>query len=148
MKTSLQRACIVIIGIFAIACGGPKSKTTKSDSRTFTSLADKKEFVERYVKFKRSYETLDFLIDFRDGGDGGLPSPTEWNIRLVATVPTQEIDDWIKDLPIAKEAETDWVSDIDNAPADLNAFEWHLDKNRTVGIDRVRRIVLYCNRTL
>ena len=96
----------------------------------------------------RSYEDLDFQVYFRDGGDGGFPSPTEWDIRLVATVPANEIDDWIADLPIAKEAETDWVSAIANAPADLKVFEWHLDKNRTVGIDRARRIVLYRNQTL
>jgi len=147
MKTSLQRVCIVIIGMFSVACGGPKSKATKSDSRTFTSLADKKEFVERYVKFKRTYDNLDFRIDYRDGGDGGLPSPSEWDIRLVATVPPDEIEAWIAGIPITKEAETDWVSGIANAPTELSAFEWHLDKNRTVGIDRARRIVLYRNRT-
>jgi len=134
--------------LFCVSCGGPKSKTTNSDSRTFTSLAEKKEFVERYVKFKRTYETLEFLIDYRDGGDGGLPSPTEWDIRLVATVPTNKIEAWISGIPITKRAESGWVSDIANAPADLNRFEWHLDKNRTVGIDRMRRIVLYRHRTL
>jgi len=148
MNISLQRVFIVMLAIFCITCGGPKSKTTHSDSRTFAALSEKKEFIERYVKFKRNYETLDFLIEFRDGGDGGLPSPSEWNIRLVATVPANEIDDWIAGLPIAKEVETDWVSAIANAPVDLKAFEWHLDKNRTVGIDRARGIVLYRNRTL
>ena len=148
MKIKIQRVCLVVISLFAVACGGPKSKTTKSDSQSFTSLADKKEFIERYVKFRRTYEALDFLIDYRDGGDGGLPGPTEWDIRLVATVPANEIEAWMSDLPITKEAETDWVSGIANAPTNLNTFEWHLDKNRTVGIDRLRRIVLYRHRTL
>src|ERR1035437_5113739 len=125
MKRSQQCVLLVVIALFAVACGGPKNKTTKRDSQAFTSLTDKKEFIERYVKFKRNYDALDFRIDYRDGGDGGLPSPTEWDIRLVATVPTNEIETWISDIPITKDAETDWVSDVANAPRNLNTFEWH-----------------------
>ena len=148
MKTSLHLVLIMVAALLSLACSGHKSKTTESDSRAFASLAGKKDFLERYVNFKRTYETLDFRIDYRDGGDGGLPSPTEWNIRLVATSPTQEVDDWISGLPITSQVETGWVSDIDNAPGDLSAIEWHQDKNRIIGIDRVKRIVLYRNRTL
>ncbi len=126
---------------------GPKSKSTATDSHTFPTLAEKKAFLERYVSFRRTYEDLDYLIAFRDGGDGGVPGPSEWDIRLIATVPASEIDGWTSGLTVTTAPDTGWLSQIGDAPSDLTPFEWRGDSQRLVGIDRVRRVVIYRNRT-
>lgn len=143
----LVLSMVTVMTALAVSCGGSKSKTTHSDSGKFPSLAEKKEALERYVSFRRTYHTLDFRIDFRDGGDGGVPSPSEWNLRLAGTIPPDEIDQWTSGLASTATPDTSWVADIPNAPTDLKGFEWHTDKYRIVGIDRTRNRLVYQNRT-
>lgn len=125
-----------------------KGKTTETVSSTFPTLALKQQFLERYVNFRRSYEDLDFHISFIDGESGMVAGPTEWNLRVLAKVPADEIDQWIQGLAVSKHPELDWVKDIPNAPAELSGFEWYQDDKRTVGTNRADRTVLYWNRTL
>ncbi len=126
-----------------VSCG--KGKTTNTDSTAFTTVAEKKEFLERYVKFRRNYDDIDFQISFIDGDSGMGIGPTEWNIRLIATVPADEIDQWIDGLGEVKLPDLQWISDIPNAPTNLSDFKWYQDDNRTVGVSRARRTVLYKN---
>lgn len=76
-----------------------------------------------------------------------VPSPSEWSIRLLATVPADEIDQWIDGLGAVKLPDLAWVSDIPRAPTDLSQFEWYQDDKRTVGVNRANRTVIYCNHT-
>jgi hypothetical protein len=147
MKTAFKLANFGILSLILVSCG-PKSKSTTTDSHTFSTLAEKKTFLERYVCFRRTYENLTYLISFRDGGDGGVPSPSEWDVRLIATVPTSEFDEWTSGLTVTTAPDTNWLSQITDAPSDLTTFKWHGDSKRLVGIDHERRIVIYRNRTL
>ncbi|MDA0841458.1 MAG: hypothetical protein O2857_27150, partial [Planctomycetota bacterium] len=67
----------LVITLLLAGCG--KGKTTDTVSNKFTTLAEKQEFVERYVKFRRSYDDLHFDLSFVEGGSGMVPGPTEWN---------------------------------------------------------------------
>jgi hypothetical protein len=126
-----------------VSCG--KGKTTNTASTAFSTVAEKQEFLERYVKFRRSYEDLHFRISFIDGGAGMVPGPTEWNIRLIATVPADEIDQWIDGLGEVKLPDLEWIPDIPNPPTNLGDFKWYQDDKRTVGVRRSSRTVLYRN---
>ena len=97
------------------------------------------------MNFRRSYEDLHFRLSFIDGESGVVPGPTEWNIRLLASVPAEEIGQWIDGLGAVESTDLDWVSYIPNAPADPSQFKWYQDDKRTVGLDRVDRTVLYWN---
>jgi hypothetical protein len=125
------------------SCG--KGKTTNTASTAFSTVAEKQEFLERYVKFRRSYEDIHFRISFIDGENGMVPGPTEWNIRLIATVPADEIDQWIDGLGEVKVPDLEWIPDIPNAPTNLSDFKWYQDDKRTVGVSRASRTVLYRN---
>jgi hypothetical protein len=122
-----------------------ESKTTNTNSAKFETFGEKKAFCERYVKFRRSYEELEFQISYKDGGDGAFPSPTEWDIRIVAKVPKDEIENWIADLKETKDADTKWITEIPNAPTMFDGFQWYEDKGKLVGLDRDKRLVLYRN---
>jgi hypothetical protein len=142
-------AILVLVSTALSACGaGLPSMSTDTTSSGMVALADKQAFVERHVQFRRSCDALDFAVRFRDGGDGSLPAPSEWDVRLVARVPAAELDDWIWGLSPEGAPDTGWVSEIPNHPGSFAGFEWHADKNRTVGIERESGIVLYRNRSL
>ncbi len=121
----------------------PNSKTTDTSSRGMKTLAKKKAFLERYVKFRRRYKALDFHITYHDGGGGLLPSPSEWHIRLRAVVPAEELDLWIGGLKATKSPKTGWLADVPGAPTDLNGFAWFAKGGRTVGINRMTHTVLF-----
>ena len=116
--------------------------TTNTESTAFATIAAKQEFLERYVKFRRNYEDLHYRLSFIDGS-GMVPGPSEWNIRILATVPADEIDQWTNGLQPVGLPELDWVTDIPNAPTDLSGFTWYQDERKTVGINLNRRVVLY-----
>ena len=140
-KTIVLGLLVTLLAL--VSCGEDKSTTT--DSRAFSTLAEKKEFLEKYASFRRSYQSLDFNISYRDGESGLVASPTEWDIRLLAEVPPQEIDQWFHDLEPTTNADQTWISEIPNAPSDLSGFKWYQDSRRTVGIDQDKRMVLYRN---
>lgn len=79
-----------------MGCG--KGESIYSSSSQFASLAERLVFVERYLTFRPSYEGfhLHFPAIYDDGNSGMISSPGEWNVRLMAVVPDDEIDQWIE----------------------------------------------------
>ena len=143
-----HRPCLTFLGLLLalmIPACGKESRTTDTDSSGFSTLAEKVAFLERYVTFRRAYDDLDFRIEFRDGGDGRMAGPSEWNVRVSAVVPTIEIEQWSDGFAPATEPDLTWVSEIPGGPTDLDAFDWYEDGRRIVGIDSVGRRVLYRN---
>jgi len=145
MKTALWPILLLLVLPLIGGCGGKKSKTTDTNSAGFSTLREKQAFLEQYVTFRRNYEELEFDIFYIDGGDGRMPGPTEWDIRVLAKVPADDIDQWISGMAQTKSADTSWVSSIPNAPAKLDAFQWYEDGGRLVGRSPEDRILLYRN---
>jgi hypothetical protein len=133
----------LVLMLLLSGCG--KGKTMDTSSSEFTTLAEKQEFLESYVTFRRGYDDLHFHLSYIDGGSGMVPSPTEWNIRVLAIVPAGEVVQWIDGLSLASDPELDWISDISEAPTDLSSYKWYEGDHVIVGIDRESRIVLYWN---
>jgi hypothetical protein len=132
---------------FLAGCGGSESKTTDTTSDHFATLAGKQSFLERYVNFRRPYKDLEFDISYLDGGGGMVPGPTEWDVRILAKVPEESLDEWTAGLASTAAPEASWVSSIPNAPATLDSFQWYAEGSRIVGISRGDRFVLYRNHT-
>jgi len=133
--------CLLLI---SIGCGGNSGPPTVSEtSAARPKLADRIKFVETYVKFRRTYKELEYDISFMNGGSFP-PSPSEWDVRLVAIVPPDEINNWsvAGKLDGTKEVPK-WVADTAQS-IDINSItEWYTDGNRTVGIDRKHNVVAY-----
>ena len=134
---------VLILTLLVASCG--KGKTTDTVSSKFTTLVEKREFLERYMKFRRSYDDLHFHISFIDGDSGMVPGPTEWNLRVLAVVPEGQIDQWIDGLSAAPDPELNWISDLPKVPSDLSRYKWYEGDRVIVGIDRESRTVLYWN---
>ncbi len=137
--------CFFVASLLLAGCGKNQSKTTETESSRFSSLEEKQGFLEKYVTFRRNYDDLDFWISFRDGGDGRVPAPTEWDVRIVAQVPTEELESWIEGLNEAEKGDQEWLDLVPQAPADLEGFSWYKEGQRIVGLNREKRIVVYRN---
>ncbi len=121
--------------------------TPASNSSQFATLEQKIDFLNRYVTFRRAYETLDFDIAYLNGSSSRVPGPSEWDVRLVATVPASELPAWIPQgkQPLAALPDRQWLDSVPTS-LDLSAVsEWYEDGGRTTGIDRQRRIIVYRN---
>lgn len=144
IKMKLRMLFTLVSVSILTGCG--QGKTTDTLSSEFMTLAERQEFLERYVMFRRSYEDLHFDLSYIDGASGMLPAPTEWDIRVFAIVPAGEMEQWIDGLSIASAPQFDWVLDIPNAPTDISSYTWYEGDRVIVGIDQENQSVLYWNR--
>ena len=92
METKILALLMTLFTLTLTGCGD--CKTTNTKSNIFKTLNDKQIFLEKYVSFKRKYSFLEFHISYNDGSCGIIPSPTEWDIKIFATVPIENINDW------------------------------------------------------
>jgi hypothetical protein len=123
---------------------GPVTTNTSSDS--LPSLEERVEFLQRYVPFRRTYRDLGFQIHYKNnnGGRIPMPAPSDWEIRLVATVPPQEIADWIPSgVTAVPAADTKWLEGVSGAEQAIGIKEWYVLPRSMVGIDRERAVVAY-----
>lgn len=126
---------------------GPSSTNTLSSDKQFNSLLQKIEYLQQYVTFRRAYYELDFAIFFQNNSEGLVPGPSEWDIRLVASIPEADIKEWTKGLePIESVAlETEWIKELPG-PIDRSGISaWFKKGSKVVGVDNANHIIVYRN---
>lgn len=138
-----MRALLLISAIAGCGrLGGPASTDTSSDS--LPTLDARIEFLQRYVRFRRNYRDLGFHIHYLNGGASRMPRPSEWDIRIVAVVPPEELAAWIPPgAKAAKSADLDWLKEVPGGDRALAITEWYDSPHSLVGIDREKSIVAY-----
>jgi hypothetical protein len=141
-----MRQMLVLLTVVALAgCSapsGPSSTNTSSD--TLPSLQQRVEFLERYVTFHRDYSDLGFHIVYYNNGGGMVPGPSEWDIRLVAKVPSAELAAWVPSgLAATPSADTQWLAVVPGAGQANRIREWYASPGLIVGIDRQHSVVAY-----
>ena len=91
-----MRATAILLMSALVGCGGPTGPaSTNTTSDALPSLAQRVEFLERYVTFRRQYQELGFHIVYHNNGGGGVPGPSDWDIRVVAVVPPEQLPQWL-----------------------------------------------------
>ncbi len=143
------RKCILgVVVLFTISqfgCIGDNGPaTTDTSSQSFAALEQRIDFLERYVSFRRTYIELDFHIWFSNNSGGLVPGPTEWDIRLIAKVPPNEIDSWLApELIPSPDIEKEWLQKIPGSEQALGITEWYSKQGLIVGVDRERSLVAF-----
>src|SRR3954451_19838714 len=90
------RIPVILAVCLIVGCGRSGPASTRTVSSQFATVAERAKFLEKYVTFRRTYETLDFDVMYQNnGGGGGAPGPSDWDVRLVATVPAAELGTWV-----------------------------------------------------
>lgn len=148
---SPRTAVLLLATAFAVTgCEPEGPPSVRATSATVGPLAARVAFLERYVKFRRTYESLDFDLMYQNNNGGGVPGPSDWDMRLVATVPAAELDAWIPPgtTPTTAAAATaDWLKSVPTTLDLSGVNEWYARGGWTVGLDRQRRIVVYQSTT-
>jgi hypothetical protein len=147
MQASLLLLAGLSIGCSSKAPSGPASVSETSKARA--RLKDRVEFIERYVTFRRTYLNLEYAVDYQNNSGGMVPGPSDWDIKLVAVVPAEEIDDWIPEgAARADHAPPKWVESV---PGDIprdKVTEWYRKgSSMAVGVHRETSTVVYRNST-
>jgi hypothetical protein len=131
--------------LLVAGCDRTGPATTHTTSTQFPTLKEKSDFLHRYVTFRRTYETLDFDITYRNNGGGSVPGHSDLDVRHVATVPASELPMWIPAGLTPSSQDQEWLSSVPTSLDLSGVNEWYGDQRRIVGIDRQRRIVAYRN---
>jgi hypothetical protein len=138
------RIVILTVALLFAGCKPDGPATTKTNSSSFATLAERARFLEEYVSFRRTYESLDFNIMYQNNGGGMVPGPSDWDVRLVATVPASELQAWVPaGVSAASAPDTAWLTAVPTALDLSGVSEWYVDGERVIGIDRARQIVVY-----
>lgn len=146
-----MRAFFVLLIVLLTGCSpdtqsGPKSVSELSTARP--QLTDRIMFIEQYVTFTRAYLKLEYDVEYHNNGGGMIPGPSDWDVKILAVVPADEIDEWIpagtsktdKDPP-------DWLLVMPGNISTNNVTEWYTRGNSVVGIDRKTSTIAYRNTT-
>lgn len=138
-------ALAIIVLILTASCDSSGPESTETQSHRFNSLEEKVEFLNRYVKFRRTYHELDFDILFRNGGGGMLPSPSEWDIKIVAVVPKSELGLWSSGLSPAQAFDPDWINSVRLHNSNIEFSSWYREAGIEVAVDEKNSLVAYRN---
>lgn len=144
-----MRGRAVICLLVALAgCGKPSGpETTDTLSSSLPTLRERVAFLQRYVPFRGEFRRLGFHVLYRNNGGGLVPAPSDWDIRIVAVVPAEELPRWIPaGVPMAPPPDLTWLAGVPESERAAGMSEWYVEPNRVVGVDRVRSVVVYRSR--
>ena len=134
----------VALTVLLVGCKPSGPASTKTTSAAYATVAERTKFLKEYVTFRRTYETLDFDVMYQNNGGGMVPAPSDWDVRLVATVPASELQTWVPTGVNASSApDVAWLKSVPTTLDLSGVSEWYIDGSRVVGIDRAQRIVVY-----
>ena len=138
------RILILALTVLLAGCKPSGPASTKTTSAAYATVAERTKFLNKYVMFRRTYETLDFDAMYRNNGGGMVPGPSDWDVRLAATVPASELQAWVPTGVNASTApDVGWLKSVPRTLDLSGVSEWYMDGSRVVGIDRAKRIVVY-----
>lgn len=148
MHRNIQKLLVALAAITLSSCSsapsGPASIQETSEARS--ELKDRVAVLEKYVTFRRTYETLDYDIMYQNNSSGMVPGPSDWDVRLVAQVPRSELEQWVPEGATKFDGSAqDWVTQVPGSIRRDGITEWHRSGGTIVGIDRDGSIVAYRN---
>ena len=142
---SSKHILLAIIFFLSIFSCSEESKTTSTTSSSFSKTSEKIDFLNRYVTFRREYQSLEFSINYIDGSSGRLPGPTEYQISIFAAVPPSQLKDWISGCsPAGNTHNKSWFKEIPGTQdLQIESFAWFKADGKTVGISQEKSQVAY-----
>lgn len=135
---------IILLLLPLLGCKPDEPITTNTNSSAYATLSERIAFLHQYVTFRRTYETLDFDIMYQNNGGGLIPGSSDWDIRLIATVPESEFQSWVPRVVKSSALHnTAWLTSIPTTINLSGVKEWYVDGGRVVGLNRKDRIIVY-----
>lgn len=141
-------AVALLLIVFYMWFGGPDGPaTTDTSSDKFTTIAEKVDFLEQYVTFRRTYRQLDYRIVYHNN-TGGIPGPSDWDVTIFAHVPSNELPAWTSGLNPISAPKANWFKNLPKHIIQSGVSEWFGTNGVLVGINRNDSVIFYRNTTL
>jgi len=141
-KWPLTSILILMLLLPLAGCGPTGPPSTDTSSASIPVLADRIQFLQTYLTFDRQYEQLEFNIVMKNNSGGFVPGPSDWDIKLVAKVPRNELPLWTNDLNSSPE-DANWLPEVAQEIDVSGIDSWFRDGGNVVGIDQRNSIVAY-----
>ena len=138
---------LLLLGLLLVGCSSTPSLTTDTRSDSLPDPAARREFLKRYYKLPSPVEQVSFHIWYQDNSGGGVPGPSDRDLRIVAKVKPEDLDAWVNNFSSAEELDVAWV----NALVDWelgDSPEFYGDDREMVLLYRQTGIVARRSRTL
>ena len=137
--------------LFTVGCDdNSESAATSSPyivaetSASIPELADHIKLLEIIVTIRRSYDDLEYKLTVKDNSGGRVRGPTDWDVRIIARVPPDELGDWAiaggRDDAMTT---PDWIADTAGAIDVSSITESYSESGRKIGIDRINNVIAY-----
>jgi hypothetical protein len=149
MTTKLFAPLLVFALFLAPGCddsSGPA--TTNTSSTAFATLPEKIAFLEEYVSFRRTYEQLEFAVEYQNNSKGPVPGPSDWDVRVIAKVPAEQLSQWIEGLKPVESPDVEWLKTLPQGTDHTGVSVWYRAGGRVVGVDEGNAVVVYRNKSM
>jgi hypothetical protein len=93
-----------------VACSAGEDLTTDTRSAQFSNGPEKLTFLARYLKRSPGLLDAEYAIWYQDNGHGGVPGPSDYDMRVIARVIPDSLDAWTEGLTLETYSGTasDW----------------------------------------
>jgi len=133
----------IIILLLIVSCQ-EESLTTRTHSSSFKSNNEKIDFLNKYIHIKSTYSKLEYDIVYYDNSTGMVAGPSDWDIKLKATIDKSDIKNWIKGCTKIDNPKLDW-STINVQTTD---YQWYSNTGLiTIGVNTDLNEIIYQHKT-
>ena len=77
-----------------------------------------------------------------------MPGPSDWDIRIIARIPSTDLTQWTTGLKQTASPDIDWLKELPGSIDHSGVSAWFQSGNCVVGVDKANAIVVYRNRTM
>ena len=141
--TMRQRLSLLFLLFMFVACN-QVSLTTQTHSSRFNSKQEKIEFLQKYLRIPSTYTELEYDINYQDNSTGLVPGPSDWDIKLKATIPKADLQHWIKGCTMIAPPKIDWPT----LPFQVSDYEWYAKTGVLLGVKADKNEIIYQNTSM
>lgn len=107
----------VVVLLWCWACSSGGSLTTDTDSQSLPDRQQRLEFLARYLRLRSPVSDAEYIIRYQDNSGGGVPGPSDWDIRAVLQVERESAawhEGWVACADGAREpaVDTAWAAPL------------------------------------
>ena len=131
--------------MLAAACH--KDRSVHVTSESFSTIAEKRAALQKYVTLEHPSDTLDFVIDMADPRTAKAGEPPHCDVRLHATIREADAEAWKHGMTRVQDApDAGWVTAVPHAPP-ATGFTWYHEASSpergVLGLSENKTDVLY-----
>jgi hypothetical protein len=104
---------LTVLFLFNVRAQEQTSLTTDTVSSQFATNQEKIAFLERYLKLPTKIEAAEYHIIYHDNSTGRVPGPSDWDMRVVVKVASEDMLTWLESLTATTEPfDINWVYEL------------------------------------